>query len=200
MKLSTVIFDIGCVLVSCDWKSYLHSFGFDKDTETAVANAIFWGPYWKEVDRGVWSDGQILDAFTSLAPSYRHEIELVYAHADRSISGLSYARPWIQDLKSRGLGIYYLSNYPETIRMRTTEALNFLDLMDGGLFSYEVKQIKPEKPIYLELMRRYPEILPEQSVFIDDSEANIITARELGIHGIVFRNQAQAISELEKLL
>ena len=199
MKLSNVIFDIGCVLVSCDWTSYLHSFGFDRETEAAVVKAVFWGPYWKEVDRGVWSDDQILEAFTSLAPAYRHEIKQVYTHADRSITGLSYARPWIQELKSRGLRVYYLSNYGEELRRRTADALNFLDLMDGGLFSYEAKEIKPEKPIYLELMRRYPEILPEESVFIDDSEPNIITARELGLHGIIFQNRAQAISELEKL-
>lgn len=200
MRLSSVIFDIGRVLVAYDWEDYLHGFGFEKDKEEALAHAMFAGPYWKELDRGVWSQSELLDAFTSLAPACRREIETVFSHAERCISGLAYAKPWIQELKSRGLHVYYLSNYSLSMRLKTSEALDFLDLMDGGLFSYEVNMVKPEPEIYRELLKRYPEIVPEQSVFLDDTEINVETARRLGMQSIIFRNFHQGKKDLEQML
>lgn len=200
MKLTSVIFDIGRVLVAYNWEDYLHSFGFEKEKEELLARAMFAGPYWKELDRGIWSEAKLLDAFTSLAPSCRREIETVYAHAEQCISGLPYARPWIRELKDQGLKVYYLSNYSLQTRMKTSKALNFLDLMDGGLFSYEVKMVKPEPEIYRELLRRYPEIIPEQSVFLDDTASNVEAARCFGMQGILFRHFAQGKRELELLL
>lgn len=198
--ISSVIFDIGRVLVSYDWKSYLESFGYDKEKEDAIAHAMFAGPYWKELDRGVWSEEKLLEAFTSLAPSCASEIREVFSRAELCISGLFYARPWISELKSKGFQVYYLSNYSEIMRFKTTEALNFLDLMDGGLFSYEVKMVKPEPEIFLELLKRYPQIRPEEAVFFDDTAENVEAACRLGFHGILFQNQSQAMEELQKLV
>lgn len=46
---------------------------------------------------------------------------------------------------------------------------------------------KPEKQIYLALINKY-NIIPKESIFIDDNEENIKTSRELGFNGIVFRD------------
>ena len=82
---------------------------------------------------------------------------------------------------------------------QTREALDFLPLMDGGLFSYEVKQIKPEPEIFASLLARYPDIRPEESVFFDDVAANVEAARRLGFRGIVFQDPMQAMTELETI-
>ena len=71
--------------------------------------------------------------------------------------------------------------------------------MDGGLFSYEVQLIKPDRWIYEELLRRY-QISPEEAVFFDDSLPNIETACSLGIHGIHFTGYEDARKKLEALL
>lgn len=200
MKIKTIIFDIGGVLADYDWETYLHGFGFEKEKEAAIARAVFAGPFWCELDRGIWSMEQLLDGFASLAPQYRREIEDVFAGAAQCIYGLAYARPWLQDLKSRGFHVYYLSNYSEWTRCRTAEALNFLDLMDGGLFSYEVGLIKPDQAIFQALIDRYPEIVPEEAVFFDDTLVNVEAARRFGLHGILFRDRNQAEHDLLELL
>lgn len=200
MKITNIIFDIGRVLVNFDWNTYLHSFGFEAEKEDAIACAVFTGPFWGELDRGVWTIEQLLDGFVSLAPKYRKEIEDVFAHSEKCISGFDYARPWLQDLKSRGFRIYYLSNYSEWARRRTAEALNFLDLMDGGLFSYEAGLIKPDQAIFEALLKRCPEIIPEESVFFDDTPDNVEAACRFGLHGILFCSQKQAENDLLELL
>ena len=71
--------------------------------------------------------------------------------------------------------------------------------MDGGIFSYEEKVIKPEATIYRLLLERY-NLNAEECVFFDDVEKNVLAARETGIHGIVFENREQAMKELKGLV
>jgi putative hydrolase of the HAD superfamily len=58
---------------------------------------------------------------------------------------------------------------------------------------------KPEPEIYAITLERLG--LPaEACAFVDDLEVNIVAARDAGMHGIVFRDTAQTIAELDALL
>ena len=78
-------------------------------------------------------------------------------------------------------------------------ALSFLPLVDGVVFSYKELVIKPDKEIYDIICSRY-DINPEEAVFLDDTEKNIVAAREFGLHGIHFKSYEQSKAELEELL
>ena len=70
--------------------------------------------------------------------------------------------------------------------------------MDGGILSYQEKLIKPDPAIYTLLLERYG-LVAEESVFLDDTLANVEAARKLGIHGIWFQTKEQAEEELKRL-
>ena len=111
-----------------------------------------------------------------------------------------YAVSWIQELKERGYGIYILSNWSKPAYDACKEtALSFLPLVDGVVFSYKELVIKPDKEIYDIICSRY-DINPAEAVFLDDTEKNIIAAREFGLHGIHFQSYEQGRKELEELL
>ena len=58
---------------------------------------------------------------------------------------------------------------------------------------------KPEPEIYARTLSRLG--LPADAcAFLDDVEVNVTAARELGLHGIHFRDTAQATAELERLV
>ena len=57
---------------------------------------------------------------------------------------------------------------------------------------------KPEPRIY-ELTLSRLGLAAEACVFIDDVEVNVVAARELGLHGIHFRQTDQVIAELDAL-
>ncbi len=58
---------------------------------------------------------------------------------------------------------------------------------------------KPEPAIYALTLERLG--LPaEACVFVDDLEVNVVGAQEAGMQGIVFRDTASAVAELESLL
>lgn len=198
--IKNIIFDIGRVLVDFDWEIYLNGFGFDTKKTEAIANATFAGPVWKELDRAVLTVEEIKEGFVARAPQYREDILKVFEGSYHALGRRDFAIPWIQELKAQSYNIYYLSNYSEWMQERSGDALDFLPYTDGGLFSYEVKQIKPDRDIYQSLIDRYPSIIPEESVFLDDSAENIHAARAFGLHGIIFENEVQAKTELAQLL
>ncbi len=199
--IKNIVFDIGDVLVGYDGRSYLKSFGFSPEKEQTILCATFRSPYWPELDREAIPLPELMEAFCSLAPpEYREDIFRVFEGAHRSICPWPESLPWIQSLKERGYGVYYLSNYSSLMVERTRDALGFLPYMDGGLFSYEVKQVKPEPEIYEAFVERFPQIQPEEAVFLDNSEENVKAAEAFGFHGIVFRDREQAMEELDQLL
>lgn len=198
--IKNIIFDIGNVLVGFEPAEYLKSFHFSPEKEKTIKKALFGTYAWNEFDRGALPMEEIEKLFTANAPQYREDILQVFRGVYHCITHQDYAIPWIKELKEKGFRVYYLSNYSDHMRRHTLEALDFLPYMDGGLFSYEVHQTKPEPEIFYSLLKRCPEILPEESVFFDDAPANIEAAANLGFNAILFRNKAQGETALERLL
>lgn len=66
-----------------------------------------------------------------------------------------YAIPWVQELKMKGFGVYYLSNFSYRIHMDCMDALDFIPHTDGGILSYRVGTIKPGVEIYRLLLSQY---------------------------------------------
>lgn len=184
MDTNTVIFDLGNVLVAYDWKRYLASFQFDERTYDAVADAMFLNEDWVAGDAGVPAD-EWLDLFIENAPEYEEEIRMVYEKLEECIYMYDYTLEFIEYFEERGYRIFYLSNYSEGLYEKTKDALSFIEAFDGGVFSYKEKCIKPDEKIYKLLMERY-DITPEDALFFDDREENVVAAKKLGMHGVVF--------------
>lgn len=197
--INAIVFDIGRVLVAWDWQSYLQSFGFSEQKTEKLAKAVFQNESWKETDRGVWSDEEILQSFIKEAPEYEEDIRNIWIHMDRCVRKYDYTDTWIRELKEKGYQVYYLSNYGRTLRESTKEALSFTNECNGGIFSYEIQTIKPEQAIYKALVEKYS-LVPSQCVFLDDMPQNVEAARKYGLHGIQFVTYEQAKEELDKKL
>ena len=76
-------------------------------------------------------------------------------------------------------------------------ALDFLLLTDGDIFSYSVRQVKPDVEIYETLLKKY-QLTADECVFIDDRMENIEGAEKAGIHGICFETIGQVKEDLKK--
>ena len=77
--------------------------------------------------------------------------------------------------------------------------LDFLPLLDGGIFSCDIRAIKPERKIYAALAEKY-NLNPSECVFIDDVARNVEGAKNFGYHAIQFVTLQQAQEDLNKLL
>lgn len=184
----TVIFDIGNVLLDYDWKSYLEKFHFSPEIFQILAEAIFLNEDWERGDRGGLTSRQWEELFIENAPGYEKEIHQVFEKLSGTIRPLPYTQELTEALKEQGYRLFYLSNYSEHLYNVTKHFMGFLDIFNGGIFSYTVGCIKPDESIYRLLLKRYS-ISPEKTLFLDDREKNVEAARNLGLKGAVFTSE-----------
>ncbi|GFI42429.1 MAG: HAD family phosphatase [Dorea sp.] len=183
--MNTVIFDVGNVLVGYDWQSYLRTFQYSEEIYERVADAVFRNEDWLEGDIGRVSTEEWLKLFIENAPEVEPQIREVFEGFEGTIVPLSYTADWIAYFRSQGYKLYYLSNYSKELYEKSKDKLSFLDSFDGGIFSYQVKCIKPDEKIYKILMERYS-IRPCDATFYDDRPENVEAAVRLGMKGVVF--------------
>ena len=105
---------------------------------------------------------------------------------------------WFAGLRPRyRTGI--VSNSFVGAREREQERYGFADLCDTIVYSHETGVAKPDPDIYLEACRRLA-VAPEDAVFVDDVEAAVAGAREVGMTGVLHRDNARTIAEVGRLL
>ncbi len=104
---------------------------------------------------------------------------------------------------ARGLRPQYrtgiLSNSFVGAREREQAAYGFEDLVDEIVYSHEAGMTKPDPRIYALACARLG-TRPGETVFVDDVDLCVAGAREAGIHAVHYRDNTQAIAEIEKLL
>ncbi len=183
--IRNVIFDIGNVLMDFRWMDYMHSlFGEDEETITAVNRAIWRHGTWTSMDEGA-DEAAAVEKAVSLVPTHEAGIRKAFAHAGQAMHRQDYAIPWIQELKRMGKRVFYLSNYSAFSVKANRGVLDFLPYMDGGVFSYQVRVVKPNPEIYRLLCEKY-NLNAEECLFTDDMPDNIAAARECGFHAVLF--------------
>ena len=196
--VKNIIFDIGNVLVAFRWREYFAEFGYPQDIYDRLAKATAMSPVWNEYDKGIWTEEEVLQGFIANDPELEPQIRETLSSLEGLLIMYDYTMDWIKELKEKGYGVYYLSNYSWPAYRDCKEELEFIPHMDGGILSYRENVIKPDPAIYHLLMERYG-LKAEECVFLDDTEKNIKGAQAVGMHGILFQNKAQAVEELRKL-
>jgi putative hydrolase of the HAD superfamily len=109
------------------------------------------------------------------------------------------ARQTLQATGQGELRLYYLSNMPVDYARVLEREFAFVRQFDGGVFSGDVKHIKPEPAIYELLQQRYA-LVPEHTLFIDDLLGNVKAAQALGWSGLVFHDAGVVKAGIEQWL
>jgi putative hydrolase of the HAD superfamily len=105
---------------------------------------------------------------------------------------------WLERLRSAGIKTAILSNMPTEMVTHVRKNFAWIDLFDHQIFSADVRQIKPEPEIYQTCLQVIGS-RPAETLFVDDREANLVTARAAGIFGLRFHSVEQLRSDLQTL-
>jgi epoxide hydrolase-like predicted phosphatase len=92
-----------------------------------------------------------------------------------------------------------ISNSFVGAREKEQERYGFGDMCDLVIYSHEVGIKKPDSRIF-ELTWERLGVQPGEMIFLDDVEEAVSAARELGIHAIHFKDNSQAIADIEACL
>lgn len=200
--IKNIIFDIGGVLVEFSPENILRKMGLPETEVLEIAKTTSLSPHWKELDRGVMSKEEVFELMLSeTKEEYKADARrFLYDEVLSTVKSFDYSEEWLRELKSRGYNIYLLTNYPDWMfDYHWTNTFTFTKSVDGKVVSAVVKQIKPDEEIYTTLLKKY-NLIPEESVFIDDKAENIQTAKALKINGIQFTNINDVKNKLNSLL
>ena len=198
--IRNMVFDIGNVLMDFRWKEYMRSlFGENEALIQTINQGIWHNGCWAAMDKGEMDGTATLRSAVAFAPQYEKEIKLTLDSVAHAFHKFEYSIPWIQELKRMGLNVYYLSNYSAFSVAANPDVLDFIPYMDGGVFSFEVKAVKPEPEIYRCLCEKFG-LKPEECLFTDDVPANVKGAQACGFQGIVFEGYEKTYPVIMKAL
>lgn len=92
-----------------------------------------------------------------------------------------------------------LSNSGPGARREEEARYHYSQLVDRIIYSHEVGVLKPDHRIYAIACEQLG-VLPDEIVFLDDVERNVAAAADFGFHAILFRDNAQAIADIQACL
>jgi 2-haloacid dehalogenase len=196
---AAVVFDLGGVLIDWDPRYLYRSlFGGDEAAMEAFLAEVTTPEWNSQQDAGrPWAE-----AIESLARDHPERRDLISAFWLRWTETLGDAiEPTVgilDDLRRAGLRLFALSNWSAETFPLARPRYPFLDWFEGIVISGELGLVKPDARIFEHLLTRYA-LDPASTVFIDDSEANVRTARELGMTAIRFDDPRELRQELTAL-
>ena len=196
--IRNIIFDVGKVLVSYEPDAYMQRLGISKEKQKKINEAMFQNKLWDTSDQGLGTPDEFLQKFIAGAPELADEITKIHKTVGNTVELFPYAMEWILDLKARGYHVYILSNYSENMLDQTKDKLKFLPLMDGVVFSYKIKKIKPDPEIYLKACEAIG-TEPVHSIALEDAPAGIRSASAAGMIPVMIPDLAQPDEEVRGL-
>ena len=197
--MKNIIFDIGMVLVDFHWKSTMEKLGIPADVIDTLDHNMINHPMWNHFDLDDMPEPELIKRFRELSPECSSYIDLFMNNLDEVVDMFPGADMWLKDLKSRGYNIYLLSNYPRRLFALHTPRFHFLPYTDGRVVSYEYHVTKPDAAIYEHLCNKY-NLVPEESIFLDDRQANLDAAAKLGFHTLLVTDPIGVRGALDDIL
>ncbi|HMX21091.1 MAG TPA: HAD family phosphatase [Anaerolineales bacterium] len=194
--ITTFIFDFGNVFVKWDIHALYNRFFPNPQAVESFLEEIRFHEWNAHQDAG----RPFKDGIAILSEKYPHYADLIQAydtHWEDSITHMYHGTVEIlRRLKGEGWPIYLLSNFSAEKFPLMRERYEFLNLFDDMIISGEHKLIKPDPAIFQLTLERIDRKASE-CLFIDDSLANIETARNMGFHTIHFQSPEQLERDLK---
>ena len=194
--MKNVVFDLGRVVFAQDPAKSTDEF---KQFFSYVAQKQM-PQFWCDYDRGVLSLSEVADALAAYrGVEVGYATEMIHKAIGRQES-IKPTAELIKDLKAAGYKLYVLSNM-------SSDFIEFLrkqpvySHFDGEVISCEEGVVKPMPEIYDILLNRY-HLDPQQTIFIDDREENVIAAEQKGISTFHFNrnNYEESCEQLRNML
>ncbi len=182
MAIKNIVFDFGGVLM--DWNPrYFYKDIFTDKSEMEYFLSEICGPAWSMKQDAGYPLAEATKELQDQHPKYRNEIEMFHQNWDVMLGGeILENTKLLIPLKSK-YRLFGLTNWSAEYFPIVYDRYPFFRNFEGIVVSGQEKMVKPDKEIFELLLTRY-NLLPYESLFIDDNLPNIETAKELGFFTI----------------
>lgn len=190
--MKNLIFDMGNVLVEFVPERLVKRCGLCGEDEKLLLKEVFYSGNWKKHDLGELDEKQLYELTIPSLPEHLHQAakEMIFHWSDPLIPIEGMAQ-LVKEMKEVGLNIYLLSNAGQD-QPGYWHRIPGSECFDGTVVSALERCIKPDPKIYKILLNRY-RLNPEECLFIDDMEENILTAEKLGMGVYLFDGNVERL-------
>ena len=193
MAITTIVFDMGGVLVDFDAKRSL-STHFEPRYHDLINEKTFASETWKLMDKGDFEVEKAIEIMCREIPAELHdEVSRMILDHEGEMPPIEEMYSIVKTLKENGYKIYLLSNCPSWFD-EFKKSVPAFEFFDGFIVSARYNLIKPGKEIFNVLFKEFS-LNAEECFFIDDSPANVTTANEIGMTAHCFSKH-----EISKLI
>ena len=193
MNYKNIIFDFGNVVGSFDADYILNHYVDNRADFQILSDAIFHN--WPALDAGTVDYDQVAAETIAILPNRLKETARdFYDNWFQYVNPLFDTWDFIHELKAAGYSIYLLSNASTRFAEVAKQYYSILNVFDGIVFSAPLKLAKPDPAIYRYLFDTY-QLKPQECFFLDDLAENIAAGQALGMNGLVFTGDIQAVKK-----
>lgn len=193
-----VVFDLGNVLI--DWQPHaaVAAGVGEQEASRFLAATDFDFMAWNHLQDagGTWAE-----AIAEVARSHPHWADHAAAYHRHFTASLVGEVPGtadvVRDLHAAGVPLFALTNWSHELYPHAPERFPVLRLFDDVVVSGTEGVAKPDPRIYRIVSDRAG-IPPQQLVFIDDKEANVVAAAAAGMDGVLFTGAGALRDELRR--
>jgi epoxide hydrolase-like predicted phosphatase len=199
MAIRAIVFDIGGVLeitpdtgVTQKWEQRLQLKPGELDER--IANV------WRDDSLGKCTEEDVQQSLREILGMYQAQIDEFWHDVWEEYLGTLNIElaTYFSSLRPR-YKTALLSNSFVGARSREQERYHFAEMTDLIIYSHEVGIAKPDPRIF-ELTCERLDVQPAELIFLDDLQQHVNAARSVGIHAILFQENAQAIAAIQSCL
>jgi len=198
MSIKNIVFDLGRVLIKFEPKEYIEQ-NVPEEKREDFYNGIFGSTEWLMLDRGTLSYEDAKKIFKERVSGADKQIDRLF-----DVDLFEILQPIEENVKllpklKEKYNLYILSNFHQPAFEHIFKKYEFFRLFDGHTVSCYYYLLKPEKEIYDTLINKF-NLIPKETVFIDDTKVNIDACEKEGIRGIHLPDYTELKQKLEEFL
>ena len=198
--VTTVVFDIGNVLVAWDPRNLYRRYfaGREDEMEWFLKNVCT--PAWNvEQDRGR-SFAEAVELLVKEHPEEWHPMIRAFVEEwQETISGpIAGSVAILRKLKDSNVPVYAITNWNQDKFREARQRFDFLNSFDGIVVSGDEGLLKPDRAIFDLFFQRF-DVTPQSAVFVDDSLHNVEGARAAGMRAVHFTSPEALARDLRQL-
>jgi putative hydrolase of the HAD superfamily len=194
-----IVFDIGNVIFEWNPQKLVDSIFLCKTEGKQAIKNIIDHPDWQMLDKGTLSLEEAISRASDRCNLGGNKIRKLFEETPKSLVPIQETINVIVALAEKGYRLYVLSNMHKHTFEYLSAAYDVWRHFSGIVISSHIKSIKPEPEIFEYLIDTH-DLMPRNTIFLDDLRQNIEAADRFGLNTIHVINASQSKKELYQRL
>ncbi|MBL1422497.1 MAG: HAD family phosphatase [Alphaproteobacteria bacterium] len=188
------IFDLGNVLIDWNPEKFIAGFELSDEEKRHIEAELFGHADWLALDKGTKGQQEVIANVAERSGMSQEIVKYCIAQMKQSLVTIERSAALVHQLHKDGHGLYCLSNMSHDSYAHIKDR-DFFGCFTDIIISAEIKMIKPDLEIFEYTLGKFG-LKAEESLFIDDSEPNIMAAKSLNINCVHFKRTPNCYDEI----